>query len=482
MKGGMLLLLLGIPFALYAAWQVNGAAHIDAGAPDAPADKTASKEQLAAASAKATAWSGEARKAVEVSWQYRAAGPADASADAKVTDVVKAASARAANLHDLDRFLSDIEKPKFTGDPRMQARYAEWTAEQASLRTDAQAVTEWLALPPKITSTEDADKAMVAVVKLIDAYVARSRFADKRKATVWRLRARLAVVKALTTLDGVQYKLAIERTLPLKPDDATAARDTLRGLKEQIAKLGADLKQAADDGAELADDDRKAAAGYVATAGEYPAREELLELFATPGLFTNANGAAPWLKLVAEQYMKTKDAKVQALIRKKVQEFADEFIPLVASLDDRVLVQNAPVPRKTITIKFEEKLGGAVTTKKLSDEVNGFNEFEIARKPPGFNQRVSDGAKEYGLNALKPTTLSEAAVAFNAARAKLTNRTTVPRWTAETVAELKKACELQKDLVDQLRQPDGTGPKIATRVAGLVEGMKACKELFEVVP
>ena len=482
MKGGVLLLLLGIPFALYAAWQANGAAHIDAGAPDAPADKTASKEQLAAASARATAWSGEARKAVEVSWQYRAAGAADASADKAVAEVVKAASARAADLNDLDRVLSDIEKPKFTGDPRMQARYTEWTAEQASLRTDAQAVTEWLALPPKITSTEDADKAMAAVVKLIDAYVARSRFADKRKATVWRLRARLAVVKALTTLDGVQYKLAIERTLPLKPDDATAARDTLRGLKEQIAKLGADLKQAADDGAELTDDDRKGAAGYTATADEYPAREELLELFAKPGLFANANGAAPWLKLVADQYTKTKDAKLQALIRKKVQEFADAFVPPVARLDDNVLLRKEVVPRAGVAIKFDETLGGKGASKALTADANGFNEFEVARKPPGFSQRVSDGAKEYNLKDLAPTPLSEAAVAFNAARAKLTNRTTVPRWTAETVAELKKACEVQKDLVDQLRQPDGTGPKIATRVAGLVAGMDACKELFEVVP
>src|SRR4051812_44266816 len=107
MKGGALLLFLSIPFALYAAWQVYGATRIGSTVPEPPADKTAPKEQLATSSAKASKLADEVRKAVEVAWQYRAAGPADNSPDGNVAAVVRAASARAADLNDLDRFLSN---------------------------------------------------------------------------------------------------------------------------------------------------------------------------------------------------------------------------------------------------------------------------------------------------------------------------------------------------------------------------------------
>ena len=486
LKSGALLLLLGIPFALYAAWQVHRATPIDTGAPEPPADKSASKEQLAAARTKAAALSGESRKAVEVSWQYRTAVPADNSPDPTVTAVVKAASARSADLTDLDRFLSAVKEPTFNGNAGLKKRYTEWAKDLATRETDAQAVTKWLSEPLTIVSVDDAGKALDKVSKLINDYSTRSQFADKGKATDWRIRGRIKAIDGLTALADAQYATTVSANLPLPKGAGESAIATLKELKTQLAALGAELATAKRDKVTLDPEVRALADAKSGNADEYTAREELLALFAKPDLFTNASGAAPWLKQVAAQYKKMdKNPKVQSLIRDKVQQFADAFIPSAARLDDEVLIRGKPVPRAAVRIKFEKKPGGGyiVPTELLADAAAGFNEFEFARKPPGFNTLVTFAASEYDLKDLAPTERSKAAVAFNAARAKFAASTPAPRWTGESVAELKKACEVQKDLVDQLRTLDtGTVPKIATRVAGLVAGMDACKELFEVVP
>ncbi len=476
MKGGALLLLLGIPFALYAAWQVNGATHIGTGAPEAPADKTATKEQLDASSAKATAWSGESRKAVAVTWQYRKAGP-DASSDATVAPVVNAAEARSADLNDLDTFLSSVKQPVFTGTPRLKLRYTEWASERVALDKDEREITDWFSRPPQIATAADADKEMVAFIKLVDQYVARSQFADKVKATNWRCRARLAVIEALTALATSQYRIATSVKLPLKAgtNEGTAAVATLGALKIQIASLGVDVTQADIDKVAFDASFRIASETKSGNASEYTAREELLTLFAQPKLFDNASGATQWLKLVASQYAKTtKNPEVQALIRDKVQEFADAFVPAVARLDDDVILLGRATPRDKVVFEFEVQAGDGVMKKNLSANPNEFNEFVLKSKPPGVNHVISSVGNKYVLDDLKPTPLSNAAVAYNAARAKLANRPAPSRWTADSVAELKKACEGQKELVDQLRTLD-SGPKdeakIATRVAGLVAGM-----------
>jgi hypothetical protein len=485
-KSSGLLLILSVPFALYIAWQVQSVARSGLLSASVPADKGATPESLATARTKATTHATEARKAVAVSWQYRAANTEDASNDPVVTGVTRAATARAADLTDLDKFLSGIEKPEFTS--KLKPRYDEWMVGQAKLRTDAQAVTDWLARPLKITSVPEAEKAVTELTTLTNQYIARSRFADKSKATLWRLRGRLAVIDSLTTLADSQYQTAIRVKLPLDVNAGTTAVSTLRALREQIAALRAELKQADEDRITLDATFRATIEDKGLVADDFAAREELLSLFAKPDLFTNATGATAWLKLVVAQFAKTKDEKVRGLIREKVQEFCDAFIPLVVDLDDDVLLRGKPEPRKGILISFEPTLGAKAISKPLVRSADGFNEFEIAKKAPGFNALVRAGGGEYELATLKPTPLSKLAVAYNLERKKLSD-VTAPRWTPKSLEELKMMCEMQKELVDQLKVPGEpkkdaktepeTEQKIATRLLGLAAGMNACKELFE---
>ncbi|MBY0456904.1 MAG: hypothetical protein K2V38_06175, partial [Gemmataceae bacterium] len=224
----------------------------------------------------------------------------------------------------------------------------------------------------------------------------------------------------------------------------------------------------------------------VATGADYAARADLLDLFAKSDADVGPTGIGDWLDDVARLYAQTKDKKVRLLIREKVQEFAEAFIPDKVRLDDNVFLQGKLVPRRGITVFYEEKLGGARMRKPLSDDPEGLNELSLEGKPPGVNAGLTDGATEYELRALKPTELSKAAAAYLEERRKLLERPPAGRWAANSAADLKKACDRQKELVDQLRKPGGGAavppPKIASRLAGLVAGMAAHKELFEGEP
>jgi hypothetical protein len=215
-------------------------------------------------------------------------------------------------------------------------------------------------------------------------------------------------------------------------------------------------------------------------AHQCAASEALLGLFAKDDLFTDATGAATWLKQVAVHYGNTKDESVKTLIRAKVQEFCEAFIPASARLDDTVLIRGKAAPRKSVTVKFIED--GVTRRVQLSDEVDGLNEFNLmTRRSGGTTFVVYAGAEEYPKD-VTPTELSKAAVLFNSERKKLSERITGPKWTAKSVEELKKKCEAQKDRVDQLQLPGtgsvGSGPKIWTRLTGLAEGLKAAPDLI----
>lgn len=479
-KNSALLLAFGAPFILYAAWQVRGAAGGDAGGSAPPADAGQTREQLAATGAKASQFADESRKALDAA-QSTAGGPAPVSSEPAVAETLKAATARTADLADLERFLSGAEKPVFAG--KLKPRYEEWAREQVASKRAEDAVRAWLRKPPPVAGAADADKALTEVGKLIDEAAGQSRFANKGRAAEWRLRARLHVIDQLTKLANKQYADAANAKLPLDPgtNAATTAVSTLDALKKQLNELKQDLQQADEAKTPLDPALRKEAAGKGANADEYAAREELLTLFAKPDLFDNAGGAEAWLKSVAEQYAKTKDTAVQKLIRSKVQEFADAFVPPAAQLDDKVLVKGAEVPRKDVVIKYQEREGGETKRAQLSGDFEGTNEFNFEKKYPGDGTFVVAKGSEEVPGALKPTDLSRAALAYNAARAKLAERP-APRWTPESVAALKKACEAQRELVDQLRLPErkgaGAAPKVATRVLGLAAGMAACDDLF----
>lgn len=480
-KNSARLLALAVPFVLYAAWQVHSATRLDAGTRALPADTGPTQEQLAASSAKTAAAVTETRKAIEVTWQYRPAAPVDKSADPNVDATVKAAAARSADLADLDKFLSGAEKPAFTGG--LKDKYTGWAGDQIAVRQAEDAVKQWFRNPLSIASVADADKAVAEVTKLVGDYAGRSRFASKGRAAEWRLQARLKVVEPLAAVAAREYTTAAQAKLPLDSgaDASKTALATLRGLKKHVDELKTELRQADTDKVALPPDIRKGAEDRSATAADYAAREELFALFAQKDLFDNPAGAEPWLKKVREQYAKTTDRAVQKLIRDKVQEFADAFVPPAALLDGKVLVQGAEVPREKVSIKYDAGQG-EFKRAPLSANADGLNEFNFVKRHPGDDTVVLvDGSEEDGL---KPTDASKAAVAFNDARKKVSDRAP-SRWTAESVAALKKACEPQRELVDQLRTPGqkdaDRAPKIATRVLGLSAGVTACKELFEPV-
>ena len=439
-------------------------------------------EQLTAAHAQANAWLTDVRKADTIECQYRAAGSDDASTNPTAAEVVKTSADRSADLNDLDLFLSEIERPNFTG--KLKLQYEKWMEERKELKRDAETVTTWLAKPPAITSAADADKSMATVIGCITAYSTRSRFSDTSKATVWRVRARLAVIEALAVLASSQYRAAVQVKLPLQPgtNAVKTAVETLTGLKDQIAILNAEVQQAQGNKVTLDAGILTALEAKGAMADECAAREELLALFARDDLFTSAAGVAAWLRQVGVQYRKTKDEKVRVLIRDKVQEFCDAFIPQEAALDDNVIIKGNLAPRKDVVIKFQASVGGKVMREPLSAELDGVNEFNLRIKHPGDTTFVVYmGSEEYPRN-LKPTERSKAAVLFNGERKKLADSTTVPKWTAKSLEGLKKKCEAQKDLVDQLKAPGATlgkEPKIWTRLTGLAAGMVGNADLFE---
>jgi hypothetical protein len=486
-KSGGLLLILAVPMGLYIAWQINGVVRTDLVLSDAPPDRGGTKEQLAALHTKTTAWAGEVQKAGAVTEQYRAAGPEDACTDADATALVKASAARAADLNDLDAFLSDLARPNFTG--KLKTQYLQWMEERKELNRDAGAITTWLGKPPPITSAADANKVTDEILGLVSAYATRSKFSDKAKAAVWRVRARLIIVKALAALANKQYREAVQVKLPLETGNnaVKTAMATLLVLKAQLTALGADLRNADEEKAALDSTTRVEAESRGSHADECSAREELLTLFAKDDLFTNSTGAAVWLKQVTARYRRTKDEHTRALIRDKVQEFCDAFIPPVVRLPDTVLIKGAEAPREAVVVKFEVTVNGKVETKRVPlGGLDGINEFNLESKPPGPNTFVVYDMAEQFPRELKPTELSKAAVMFNAERKKIADGPTVPKWTVNSVEQLKKKCEDQKDLVDLLQTPDGPSavkaPKIWTRLTGLATGMVGCADLFEAAP
>jgi len=267
-------------------------------------------------------------------------------------------------------------------------------------------------------------------------------------------------------------------------NDVTTAITTLKGVKVQIEALKGDVKRAEDDkvplsGSILGDIEAKEVVTHQCAASE-----ELLKLFAKDDLFTDATGAAAWLKQVAVHYGNTKDEGVKAILRGKVQEFCEAFIPVAARLDDTVIIRTKAAPRDSVTVKFIED--GVTRTVKLSDDADGLNELNLATRRPGETTFVVYAGSEEYPKDVKPTELSKAAVLFNGERKKLADGTIGPKWTAKSVEELKKKCEAQKDLVDQLRLPGGgtvgNGPQIWTRLSGLTEGLKATPDLIGIAP
>jgi hypothetical protein len=495
LKSGAILLLLVIPFGLYAAWQVQALTRGDLLVSDAPSEKgLPAKEQLAERRAKTEKWAGDVRKASAVALQFRVPGPEDATADAECKALSDAAARRSADLTDLGKFLAGVRNPAFAGD--MKKRYKDWYDETESLRLAALEVEKWFDdRDPVIGSQSTAEAEMTRFAQKLDAYTKGNPiFMDRGLVAGWRVRAVARIVTALANTVKAPYQRVLDLPLPLPSEgrnmDMKLALGALAEMKAQAERLDRLAAQAKTDGVALPKDAETARATALQAAREWAASDELLGLFADPELFADPNKATAWLPKVQEQYGRTQVEAGRELIRKKVQQFCDAYVPKAARLDTEVIIRDKPEPRAGVTIEYV-----AEKPKPLTDLPDQLNEFNFKTLHKNFDRIVwSNGSKFTGdKDALRPTAKSIAARDFSEARAGVT------AWSLAAVNQLKMKCEgsgaaLQlkerHTLLDELvgTAPGGAavGPawtkentKVWTRLTSLSAAMEKHPTLFE---
>ncbi len=488
MRHGVTLLLLAAPFAVYAAWQIQGVSHADLLASDPPSDKgLPAREQLASTHAKTTRWAGDVRKAAAVTFQFRAPGVEDTTYDEECTALSKAAAKRAADLTDLEKFLSGVDSPTYTG--TLRNKYLEWQSSKGTLTKAEKAVEDWFAASRSTIETpEAAAKALAAFGTLVADYARDARFSDPAKAAAWKIRARVEVMKALESVAEVPFARALELPLPLESAsaDVRKALGTPRAIREQAKLLQAELTQA--DEAKLTLPIRVTADAKDALkrANDWAARERLLGLFAEPKLFSDPTGAAAWLAKVNAQFECTASPDDRALLRRKVQEFCEAFIPSTVQLDEFVLLDGKRVPRAQVEVKHFPSSGGASMRVKLSADTDrqALTEFTVAEKYPGDDTLVMFGATEHYPKQLQPTNQSQAAIAFQEAR-KEVGSDAGPKWSAKSIEELQSKCKPRAMEVNKLKVPGDKADaalRLMDRLESLAKGAAACPQLFEKGP
>ena len=284
------------------------------------------------------------------------------------------------------------------------------------------------------------------------------------------------------------FARVLELPLPL-PSEANSAdvRKALgapRALREQVRALQAELTHAEDAKLTLPVRVLADAKSAMKRADEWAARERLLALFAEPTLFTNSIGAAEWLAKVNAQFERTSTTDDRLLLRRKVQEFCEAFIPAAVLLDDAVVLDGKRVPRSRVEVKYFPASGGGSMRVKLSADPDGkaLSEFTVAEKYPGEDTLVLFGAAEHYPKQLKPTEKSKAAVQFLEARREVVGGAGTPKWTAKTIDELKNKCKPLAVELNRLVVPGGkpdAPSEIWNRIETLSKGAGSCRQLFE---
>jgi hypothetical protein len=496
LKSSAIVLLVAIPFGLYVAWQVQKVTTGDLLVSEAPSEKgVPGKEQLATTRAKAERWVGEVRKASAVVYQFRAPGADDTTADAECTALVRATGTRAADLSDLEKFLSRIANPQFTG--KLKDRYKSWYDETEELRLAAASIEQWFDdRRPVIDSATAAGAITAQFNKLLEPYTSKnSIFMDRGLVAGWRVRVIARIVEGLSDAVRGPYKRVLELPLPLpvaeKNEDVRTATGALREMKAQVERLDRAAAQARTDGITIPEKAQSARTRALDAVKEWAAGDELLALFADPELLTDPNKAATWLPKVQEQLGYTQSAAGRAMIRKKVQEFCEAYVPKQARLDSEVLLQGIREQRSGVEITYASDAG----TKPLTDLPDGLNEFNYTKQFKNFD-RVEWGSKFTGTpGALKPTPKSLVARDFSLAR------TDVTTWSPAAVNRLKMKCEAEaagvkqeerRALLDELvgftpspnaKEPDRAwtkdNTKLLTRLAALSTAMAKHPALFD---
>lgn len=483
-KSGGIILLLAVPFVLYIAWLVQGVSRADLIVSNPPTEKgLPSKEQLAVTRARTERWSGDVHKAVAVTTQFRSLAADDLASDEECNALARVAAARASDLTDLEKFLSGVDRPEYTGSLRV--RYQDWQAGKVALSKAEKAIEEWFTTSlAGIDNSDAAARALASFAGLVAEYTKDTRFSDLTKAAAWKVRARVRIIDLLSESAREPFEKVVNMKLPLPAEsdsaDVKQALGAPRALREQVKLLQTELAQLEEAKVALPAKivaDAKAAVGR---ADDWSVRERLLALLAEPELFNRPNGAADWLARMQAHFDKS-PADDRYRLREKVQEFCEAFIPRVVSLDEFVLIDGKRVPRGMVSIKYFPRADGTSERAKLTADVNGLNEFNVAEKHPGENTLVIVGATEYTPRQLRPTELSKAAVEYVTVRAEVGTGTGAPKWSAKSIEELKNKCKDMATEVNKLKVPGGKpdAPQIWDRLTSLSQGAMTCRPLFE---
>jgi hypothetical protein len=496
LKSGAILLLLAIPFFLYGAWQVQGVTNLNLIAADPPADKgLPSKEQIAANKAAAEKWGGDVRTVESVAFQFRQPGPGDFVSDSDCKNFMKTVAARSADLNDLEKFLSDVGSPKYEGS--LKSQYEDWQASKEKLAKAGKAIDDWFVNGlSSIDGPDSATQAVKSFDQLLGKYTNDSRFFDSTKAAVWKVQCRIEVIKSLENVAKEPYNKVLNLPLPLPSEsdspDVKKALGAPRAIRDQVRALTVELNQVEDSRITLPTRVLMDVKDAKSRADEWAAKEELLEIFADPEPLNNPVKAGEWLSKIEVQFTKTQTPSGKSLIRKKVQQFCNAYIPFAAKLDPKVLIKGELTPRISVTIEYNSD----AKTKPLSDSPDGLNEFNFRDSYLNFDKIVWDqGQKFTGTpGSLQPTPKSIAARDFTRARADVTN------WSNKEVTQLKSKCEgedkkveekmARRGLMDELVGISATGAagrqawteastKIWTRLTVLSEAMGKFPALFQ---
>jgi hypothetical protein len=498
LRSGAIVLLLAIPFGLYVAWQLNVYTRVDLAGTDAPAEKgLPTKDQLTDRKAKTEKWANDVRKAGAVAYQFRAPTADDTPTDEDCSALVRAAGVRSADLTDLEKFLSRIANPVFTG--KLKDRYKGWYDETESLRVAASAIEAWFDdRTPVIDGQVAADDFTKKFNTLLEAYTKNnSIFMDRGAVAGWRVRLTARIIEGLSDAAKGPYKRVLDLPLPLPAEDKSAdvrtAIGALREMKVQLERLDKAVNQAKTDNITLSDKAVAARSRATDTAKEWAAGDELLGLFADPELFTDPNKAASWLPKVQDQLNKTQTDAGRELIRKKVQQFCEAYVPKVAHLDSEVLLRGKKEPRASVTIEYDSD----AKSQPLTDLPSTLNEFNFQKYHKNFDRIVwgMNGSLFTGIvDALQPTPKSVVARDFTQARADVTT------WSLMTLTQLKMKCEGEgvqvkqeesRALLDELvganaqkekesgRKWTKENTRIATRLSALAGAMAKYPMLFE---
>lgn len=468
-KKYLLLLAVTAPIAGYAAWQ-GAAASQQQVVPVKPPPEFGGpgKDVLTPIRGNTKTGAEDARLVTQAAFRFPPANPKEPT-DQEARDAAKAAAARARALDNLRKFLAGRPPEEFE-----EPGWKDLARARAKLGEDETVIEKQLAEIPVVRGPRaaeaaqaqlDADRA--AIKKYGD-----NPLSDRTKAARWGYAAQARVLRGLHDWAAAEYAKALNKRPPIDDPDSTLL-ETVRYLRRGADSLSRQFE--AETGT-FRGEIRQAVLAATGLREEWAYRERLLAAFRDNPSALPPEDLDGRLREIGDLYRKLEQSpELQALIRAKVQQFCDGFIPQRLRLDSVVELDGGLVPRGPLELEF----AGESKTRKLSDDPLGdLTEFNHTKQGQRFLHI------EWKLNQktkLVPTDLSKAAHAYTEARRS------VPRWDGPGVNRLKEACKGHDETVLNklvaIRTDQSPGPDVPaqvwTRLSKLAEAVAAYPNLFE---